>query len=323
LTLATVGYDVIAGHPRFTFGLDFLEDGVPFIQALVGFFAISQALSLSETTLAISKVGKLAGSFWVGFKLYFKYPVVIIRSLLLGLWFGVLPAVGQSTSGLVAYADALKSSKHPETFGKGEPAGVVASETATNSCMPGDLVCTIALGIPGSVGAAIFLSIMIAFGVIPGPLVFTEKADVINGLFFALILTQVFILIVGLTLAPYLARISLIPNEIIVPAVIVVSLLGSYGIRNMMVDVILSVFFGFLGYVMKKAGFNPIPLILGLVLGEMVEKNFHRALMISGGSYGIFFSSFICKLLILLTVLSLAGSYLAPMGRRVYQAIRK
>lgn len=323
LTLATVGYDVIAGHPRFTFGLDFLEDGVPFIQALVGFFAISQALSLSETTLAIAKVGKLAGSFWVGFKLYFKYPVVIIRATLLGLWFGVLPAVGQSTSGLVAYADALKSSKHPETFGKGEPAGVIASETATNSCMPGDLVCTIALGIPGSVGAAIFLSIMIAFGVIPGPLVFTEKADVINGLFFALILTQVFIVIIGLTLAPYLARISLIPNEIIVPGVIVVSLLGSYGIRNMMVDVILTVFFGFLGYVMKKAGFNPIPLILGLVLGEMVEKNFHRALMISGGSYGIFFASFICKLLIILTFLSLAGPLLAPMWRRIYQVIRK
>jgi len=323
LMLATVGYDVIAGHPRFTFGMDFLEDGVPFIQALVGFFAISQALSLSETTLAISKVGKLAGSFWAGFKLYFKYPVVIIRSILLGLWFGVLPAVGQSTSGLIAYADTLKSSKHPETFGKGEPAGVVASETATNACMPGDLVCTISLGIPGSVGAAIFLSIMIAFGVIPGPLVFTEKADVINGLFFALILTQIFILIVGLTLAPYLARISLLPNEIIVPAVIVVSLLGSYGIRNMMVDVILSVFFGFLGYVMKKAGFNPIPLILGLVLGEMVEKNFHRALMISGGSYSIFFGSFICKLLILLTILSLAGPYLMPIWRRIYQTIKR
>jgi putative tricarboxylic transport membrane protein len=323
LMLATVGYDVIAGHPRFTFGMDFLEDGVPFIQALVGFFAISQALSLSETTLAISKVGKLAGSFWAGFRLYFKYPIVIIRATLLGLWFGVLPAVGQSTSGLVAYADTLKSSKHPETFGKGEPAGVIASETATNACMPGDLVCTISLGIPGSVGAAIFLSIMIAFGVIPGPLVFTEKADVINGLFFALILTQVFILIVGLTLAPYLARISLIPNEIIVPAVIVVSLLGSYGIRNMMVDVILSVFFGFLGYVMKKAGFNPIPLILGLVLGEMVEKNFHRALMISGGSYSIFFGSFICKLLIILTVLSLAGPYLMPIWRRIYQTIKR
>jgi len=133
----------------------------------------------------------------------------------------------------------------------------------------------------------------------------------------------VFILIVGFTLARYLARISLIPNEIIVPAVIVVSLLGSYAIRNMMVDVMLSVFFGFLGYIMKKAGFNPIPLILGLVLGEMVEKNFHRALMISGGSYAIFFSSLISKLLVILTVLSLLSPYIMPPLKRAYQYMRR
>ena len=138
-----------------------------------------------------------------------------------------------------------------------------------------------------------------------------------------MILTQVFILIIGFTLARYLARISLIPNEIIVPAVIVVSLLGGYAIRNMMVDVFISVGFGFLGYVMKKAGFSPIPLILGLVLGEMVEKNFIRALMISGGSYSIFFSSLICKLLMIFTILSLSGSYLGPLCRRAYQAIIK
>ncbi|MDP2908138.1 MAG: tripartite tricarboxylate transporter permease, partial [Nanoarchaeota archaeon] len=304
------------------FGLDVLEDGIPFIQALVGLFAISQALSLSETTLAISKIGKLTGSFWEGFKTYFKYPVTIVRSLLIGLWFGVLPAVGQSTACLVAYADAVRSSKHPETFGKGEPEGVIAAETSANACMPGDLVCTIALGIPGSVGAAVFLSIMIAFGVIPGPLVFSEKADVINGLFFALILTQIFILIIGFTLARYLARISLVPNEIIVPAIIVVSLLGSYAIRNMMKDVILSVAFGLLGYILKKAGFNPIPLILGLVLGTMVEKNFHRALTISGGSYSIFFGSPVSKILIILTILSLISPFIGPLLKRAYRSVK-
>ena len=323
LAFATIGFDAIFGHLRFTFGMDFLAEGVPLIQAMVGFFAIAQALSLSESTLAISKIGKLSGSFWEGFKTYFKYPQTIIRSALWGLWIGVLPAVGQSTAGLVAYADAMRSSKHPETFGKGEPVGVIASETATNACMPGDLVCTISLGIPGAVGAAIFMSMMIAFGLIPGPLVFTEKADIINGLFFSLILTQILILIIGFTLARYLARISLIPNEIIVPAIIVVSLLGSYAIRNMMVDVILSVFFGFIGYIMTKAGFNPIPLLLGMVLGDMVEKNFHRALLTTGGSYSIFFSSFICKILILLTLLSITSPYLGPLFKRVLRAIKR
>lgn len=323
LTFATVGFDIIAGHPRFTFGMEFLEDGVPLIQAMVGFFAISQALSLSETTLAISRIGKLAGSFLEGFRTYFRYPLIIIRSTLLGLWVGVLPAVGQSAAGLMAYADAMRSSKHPETFGKGEPAGVIACETATNACMPGDLVCTIALGIPGSTGAAIFMSIMIAYGVIPGPLAFTEKADIIQGLFLALILTQVFILIIGFTLARYLARISLIQNEIIVPAIIVVSLLGSYAIRNMILDVFLSVAFGFLGYIMTKVGINPIPLLLGMVLGDMVEKNLHRALMISQGSYSIFFASYISKLLVILTILSLTSPYLGPRLKRAYQSLRK
>ncbi len=323
LIFATVGTDSVVGRARFTFGMDFLLDGIPFVQAMVGFFAISQAMSLSETTLAISKIGKLAGSFWSGFKTYFSYPVVIVRAIILGLWFGVLPAVGQSTAGLVAYADAVRSSKHPETFGKGEPAGVIAAETSTNACMPGDLVCTIALGVPGSAGAAIFLTIMIAFGVIPGPLVFTEKAEVINGLFFSLILAQVFILLVGFTLARYLARISLIPNEIIVPAVIMISLLGSYASRNQMVDVIMSVFFGFLGYALKKGGFNLIPLILGFVLGDMVEKNFHRALQVSGGPYDIFWASWISKLLIVLTLLSLLSPYLVWMAKGLRRRMRR
>jgi putative tricarboxylic transport membrane protein len=323
LMFATFGYDPITGHIRFSFGAVFLEDGIPFVQALVGFFAVSQALLLSETTLAISKVGKLVGSFYEGFKIYFKYPMTIIRSLCIGLWLGVLPAVGSSAAGLVSYADAMRISKHPETFGNGEPVGVVASETANNSCMPGDLVCTIALGVPGSLGAAVFLSMMIAFGVMPGPLSFTERADVIYGVFIGLILAQIFLLIIGFSIVRYLAHISLIPNEIVVPGIIVATLLGSFAIRNMMLDVILTVAFGILGYVMRKAGFNQIPLILGLVLGNMVEQNIHRALIISGGSYSIFFASTISKIMIILIVLSLSSPYLGPPFKSVYYSITK
>jgi len=276
---------------------------------------------LSETALSISKEGKLAGSVWEGCKIYFRYGYVIVRSTLIGLWLGILPAVGQSTAGLVAYADAVRISKNPASFGKGEPAGVVASETATNACMPGDLVCTLALGIPGSIGAAIFLSIMIAFGVIPGPLVFIENADVVNGLFLALILTQIFMLILGLTMVRYAARISLIPNEIIVPAVLAVCLLGSFAVRNMVADVALTVGFGIVGFIMKKAGFNPIPLILALVLGEMVETNFQQALIISEGSYAIFLDSFVSKILVVLIILSLTSPYVGPPIKSAYRSL--
>jgi putative tricarboxylic transport membrane protein len=183
--------------------------------------------------------------------------------------------------------------------------------------MPGDLVCTIALGIPGSVGAAVFMGVMIIFGIIPGPLVFSEKADIIYSLFIALILTSFVLFFVGMTVARHFALVTILPNEVIVPLILVISLLGSFAIRNMMADVVISLGFGILGYIMLKAGFTPVPLLLGLVLGEMVEANYHRALMVSGGSYAIFFSSAICKILVSLIILSFAGPYFGPLWRRI------
>ena len=319
LMLSTVGFDVITGHLRYTFGWEPIEDGIPLIQALVGLFAITQALVLAESAESISRIGKLAGGFWEGVITYFKYPYAIIRAAAIGLFIGVLPAVGQSSAGLLAWAEAKRESKHPETFGSGDPEGVISSETSTNACMPGDLVCTIALGIPGSVGAAIFLGVMIIFGVIPGPLVFKEKADVIYSLFVGLVLTSFLMFFIGMTIAKHFALVTLLPNEIIVPIILVVSLLGSFAIRNLMADVIISLAFGILGYIMLKGGFTPVPLLLGLVLGEMVEYNYHRALMISGGSYSIFYSSMISKILVFLTLLSLAGPYLGPVWKKLTQ----
>jgi putative tricarboxylic transport membrane protein len=319
LMLSTVGFDVITGHLRYTFGWEPIEDGIPLIQALVGLFAITQALVLAESAGSISRIGKLAGGFWEGVITYFKHPYAIIRAAAIGLFIGVLPAVGQSSAGLLAWAEAKRESKHPESFGSGDPEGVISSETSTNACMPGDLVCTIALGIPGSVGAAIFLGVMIIFGVIPGPLVFREKADIIYSLFVALVLTSFLLFLIGMTIARHFAVVTLLPNEIIVPIILVVSLLGSFAIRNLMADVIISLAFGILGYIMLKGGFTPVPLLLGLVLGEMVEYNYHRALMISGGSYAIFYSSIISKILIFLTFLSLAGPYLGPGWKKLTQ----
>jgi len=319
LMLSTVGFDVVTGHLRFTFGWSPIEDGIPLIQALVGLFAVTQSLVLAESAASISRIGKLAGGFWEGVMTYFKYPYAIIRAATIGLFIGILPAVGQSSAGLLAWAEAKRESKHPETFGNGEPEGVISSETSTNACMPGDLVCTIALGIPGSVGAAIFLGVMIIFGVIPGPLVFKEKADVIYSLFVALVLTSFILFLVGITVARHFALVTLLPNEIIVPVILAVSLLGSFAIRNLMADVFISLVFGILGYIMLKGGFTPVPLLLGMVLGEMVETNYHRALMISGGSYSIFYSSIISKILIFLTFLSLAGPSLGPVWKKLTQ----
>jgi putative tricarboxylic transport membrane protein len=230
--------------------------------------------------------------------------------------------VGQTTAGVLAWAEAKRESKHPETFGKGEPEGVIASEMSSNCCMPGDLVCTIALGIPGSVGAAVFLGVMIVLGVIPGPLVFSEKADIVYSLFVGLILTSFILFLVGMTVARHLAIITVLPNEIIVPCILVIGLIGSFAMRHLMADVIVSLAFGILGYIMLKKGFTPVPLLLALVLGPMVELNYHRSLLISGGEYAIFYGSPISKILIGLIILSLVGPNVRPMWRKL-QSMRK
>ncbi len=322
LMLATVGYDDIVGKLRFTFGMDFLVDGVPMIQVMVGLFAVTQAFELAESTETISKLGKLVGGVWDGFKKYFNYPYNILRSSVIGLFIGVLPAVGQTTAGFISYMEAVRESKHPETFGKGEIEGVIAPETANNACMPGDLVCTIALGVPGSVGAAVFLGIMIIFGITPGPLAFSEKANVIYTLFMALVIAHILIFVIGFTSFKYFARVALIPNVIIVPTIFAVSLIGSYAVRNMMVDVLISLVFGFVGYIMNKTNFSPIPLLIGLVLGDMVEKNFHRALLMSEGSFGIFMESGVGKVLLGLIFLSLFYPYLATGFRRLKAIVK-
>ncbi|MDI6756370.1 MAG: tripartite tricarboxylate transporter permease [Thermodesulfobacteriota bacterium] len=167
-----------------------------------------------------------------------------------------------------------------------------------------------------------FLGVMIIFGVIPGPLVFTEKADIIYSLFVALILTSFLLFLLGMTVARHLAVVTLLPNEIIVPMIMVISLLGSFAIRNLMADIIISLAFGVLGYIMLRGRFPLVPLLLGLVLGEMVETNYHRALMISGGSYSIFFSSTISKVLIILTILSFAAPYLGPAWGALIQKMK-
>ena len=319
LMISFVGFDSLTGHLRYTFGWEPFTEGINLIPGLIGLFAVTQTLVLAEGGVSISRIPSLAGGFWEGVITYFKYPYKIIWSAVIGLFIGVLPAVGQTAAGLIAWTAAKRGSKHPETFGKGDPEGLIVAETSSNACMPGDLVCTIALGVPGSVASAVFLGIMIIFGFVPGPTLFVEKAVGIYALFIALILTSFLMFLFGMLFARHLAKITLLPNEIIVPVILAISLLGSYALRNMMEDVVISLALGVLGYMMLKEGFTVIPLLLGWVLGEMVERNYRRALVISDGSYSIFYSSTICKILILLTFLSLVSPYLGPLWEKLSQ----
>jgi len=317
LVLASVGVDQVSGDVRFTFGLNVIEDGIPFVQTMVGLFAVSQVLVLSEQQRPISRV-ELAGTGLLdGFKTTFKHPLTLFRSFVIGLWIGALPAAGRSTAAFMAYAEEVRSARDKSQFGKGNPVGVIAAELANNACAMGDLIPTLSLGIPGSVGAAVFLGIMIIFGVVPGPKVFTQNGVAIYSLFTAFLIQSILILILGLTYAKYLGKIAIIRNDIIVPSILVFSLLGSFAIRYSFFDLFLTCFFGLLGYFMNKHGYTPVPLVLALVLGPMIEKNLQRALIISSGSYGIFFASPISIVLVAMTVISLVYPYLSPFVKRL------
>jgi putative tricarboxylic transport membrane protein len=316
LMLSTVGVDLISGDTRFTFGLDQFQDGIPFIQAMVGVFAISQVLILTEQDRAISKV-ELAGSgLLAGFKTTFKYPLTLLRSFIIGIWIGALPAAGRSTASFMAYAEEIRSARDKSQFGKGNPVGVIASEMGNNACAMGDLIPTLSLGIPGSVGAAVFLGIMILFGVVPGYKVFADHGKTVYGLFTAFFIENILILVLGLTYAKYLAKITVIRNDIIVPFILIFSLLGSYSIRYSFFDLLLTSCFGLLGYFMTKYGYTPVPLVLALVLGPMLEKNFQRSLIIGEGSYVIFLQSGISRVLVALTIFSLLYPYIGPVVQK-------
>lgn len=309
LFLSTVGSDVLSGNIRFSFGVSYLEDGIELIPLVVGTFAVSQVISLAESGEIIAKVGEMSGSLFKGMKTYFRHPAVIVRSLAIGVLVGALPAAGRVTASFMAYADTVRASNSPETFGKGNPRGVIAPETANNACAMGDLIPTLSLGIPGSAGAAVFLGIMTMHGIVPGPRAFVDNGQVLYALLASLVLVTLVVFIFGITCSKFFARISLLPNEVVVPYILTFSLLGSFAVRNSFADVGLTCFFGFLGYAMNRFGYNPVPMLLGVVLGGMAEKNFRRALIISGGDYNIFAASWISKTLLILTIVSILYPY--------------
>lgn len=319
LLCSTVGYDVITGHVRYTFGSLYLQDGIPFVQALIGLFAIAQVIQLSITGHTLSRPGELGGRLLDGFWATFRYPWALLRSSLIGTVVGALPGAGMVTASFLSYAEAVRASKQPESFGKGQPEGVVAAEAANNAAIVAALIPTLTLGIPGGAGVAVFLGVLIMHGITPGPLAFVQSRGEMSALFLGLILANGLILAAGLLLARQFARAALTPNHVIVPSILVLSLFGSYGLRGSIEDVLLSVAFGFLGYAMKRTGYPAVPFILGLILGPVAEQGLQRALLISGGSPAILFASGISRAMWLLLV----AAFLAPLLRPFLARLRR
>jgi len=305
---SSVGLDLMTGQPRFAFGSLYLKGGIPFIPLIIGIFAFSEILFLvrrGEGTIA--EKGGLSGRIIDGLKEPWKHPKTLIRASLIGLGIGVIPGEGAAVANFTAYLIEVKSSKRPKDFGTGIPAGIIAPEASNNSCVAGTLIPTLTLGIPGGGVAAIFLGGVMLHGLNPGFELFTRHKDVLYTLFFGLVLANFVLFICGASLSRYIARVTIIPITILIPAVISLGISASYLMRYNVIDVIVAITAGVLGYFMRKYGYSTIAFIVAILLSPIAERSFFQALLIADGSYLTFALRPISGTLLLLTILVIVG----------------
>lgn len=297
MIIAVIGTDAMSGSLRYTFGSVNLIDGIDFMPALIGLFSMIQMLEIAgqrhETTIDASALAQAQKSE--------PLPRGIGRYMALGSGtgtvVGILPGEGATIAAFLSYNFAKRLAGVKAKFGKGAPEGVAAAEAGNNGCVGGSLVPTLTLGIPGNSVAAALMGAFIIHGMIPGPDLFSIHADKTYPFIYSLFIANAVFLVVGISVAPYLARIALIPPAIMVPVISAFAVLGSYALNQSVFDVYLMIGFAFFGLILKKLGYSLEALILGLILGPIAEGGFAQGMIIGKGSPTIFFDSNIAKIM--------------------------
>ncbi|MGG1662134.1 tripartite tricarboxylate transporter permease [Brevibacillus sp. NRS-1366] len=298
LILATVGMDLISGTPRFTFGRSELMDGFSLISVLIGLFGLSEVITaLSDLTPPI-KAGKVS-SVMPSMKLLKKFFPLGFRSSVIGALIGAVPGVGADVASWVSYDMAKRRSKEPETFGKGNPEGIVASETANNACVPGSYIPMLTLGIPGDSVTAVIIGGLMLHGLNPGPLLLTEQPLLLYQIFFIILVASLFMLLAGLSFSSVFQRVLLLPKSMVLLIVSVLCVIGTYAVNSRPFDIGIMFLFGLIGYGMKQIELPAPPMVLGIILGPMAEQNFRRAMVSADYSFLPFITRPICIVLIL------------------------
>lgn len=311
LLLGAVGYDHVYSVPRATFGLVYLFDGMPRVPAIVGLFAISEAFSMIEKDMIIdaSRLSEALREGWQGtirgIMITFKKIGAVLRSSIIGFVIGIIPGAGATIGSFVSYQQAMSFSKNKEAFGKGEPEGVIASEAANNGLSSGSLIPLLTLGIPGGGTAAVMLVVLQAHGVPIGPRLFQVMPQLAYGVVVAMLVAYLVMIVMGLPLAKSLAKMSFFPTKVLAPAIISFTLIGSFVARGYLFDMWIALFFGVLGYIMKRTGYSPHAVLLGVILGPLAEQYFLRALLLGNGNPAIFFSRNLGNFLWVLLLLSM------------------
>ncbi|MEW6697891.1 MAG: tripartite tricarboxylate transporter permease [Bacillota bacterium] len=320
LFLATVGIDAMTGIARFTFGVSGLMGGIDFIPVLIGLFAVSEVLRRVMDDLVVKEKIERVKSQLPDLALIKKMWGTILRSSAIGTIIGILPGIGATTASMVSYSEAVRWSKNPEKFGTGVPEGIAAPESANNAAANGAMVPLLALGIPGSATTAVMLGAFILHGIKPGPLLFTDQATLVYTIFIGLFLCNFLVLFIAKPFISVFSNIIRIPYSILGPVILLLCIVGSFAIRNSILDVWLTLIFGLVGYVMEKYNFPLAPVILGVVLGGMAEEELRRSLIVSNGSWDVFFQSPIAAVLLVASVISVVFPILSSFLKKRKQS---
>ena len=286
LLLSFIGADPVSGDYRYTFGALYLWDGIEFAAFVIGFFAIAEMIELYIHGASIARVktevrANVLASFWE----VLAHWRTLVRSSIIGYIIGVIPGVGGAVGNIVAYGYEVRAAKDPSRFGKGAIEGVIAPSAADNSKDGASLIPTIAFGVPGSSGMAIMLGAFLILGMQPGIQMLTTHLDQVFVMAWTLVLGNLLTTLIGVAFAKQLEKIAHIRSNLIVPITLVVCFLGAYGVNNSMNDVLVAVLFGVVGYGFMYYGFPRQTLVIGLVLGEIAEKNFHLAYQVFGSAF--------------------------------------
>ena len=293
LGIAMIGLDKTTGMPRFTFGELHLMDGIDFLVAIVGLFAVSEVFHFIETHGRDSAIGIKLGKITVDWAKLWSTRWAMLKGTGVGFLAGILPGAGASLGSFLAYmtekATASKADK--DSFGKGNPRGVAAPEAGNNAAAGGALIPMLTLGVPGSGTTAVLLALLLTLNITPGPLLFTERPEVVWGLIAALLIANFVLLVMNVPMVKVFVKILQVPSWILLPGVTMIAFVGIYSLTGSSFDMLMMVGFGVMGWVFRKLDIPTVPVILGILLGNSMEDNLRRAMVLSDGDWTYLFSS--------------------------------
>ncbi|WP_242870854.1 tripartite tricarboxylate transporter permease [Acidaminobacter hydrogenoformans] len=325
LMFATIGIDPINGAERFTFGEPFLMNGINYIAVMIGAFAVAEVyknveeLSHRDTsTITNAKVSLVL----MKFKDMLKMWSTFLKSSIIGTIIGIIPAAGGSIASLIAYGEAVRSSKEPEEFGKGKPEGIIAPEASNNAAVGGSMVPTMVLGIPGSPTAAVIMAAFMILGLRPGPLLIRDQPLLLNSIFIGLIIASILLFVGGRFVTREFARILKLPYPMLGTLIVALGVVGAYSLQNSFYDVVIMFAFGFVGYFFHKFQYSSSAFILGLILGGIIENSLRKQIVIGNGTWTGFLNRPLALLILAIALITFMSPLITNLRRKAKSAFQ-